>query len=267
MKRIFLLATIVMVVLAACQADPTEEPALPTLASIPTETATLTTTPSPTATVTNTLVPTNTSQPTRTPSPTPTNTPTQTDIPDDTATPEPTANATSAFISTSTAAVEEAPIFATFTPASSGGAIQLSTGVPQMVADLVVNERQFQEEITRLVEERDDVESAVVDFIAEAGIAFEVTARGENGALSTGVLFVVIETQNGLAEIYGQPLVEEGQVLSQDFIAVVTGPFLVEVVVKSLDDILNQRLGETHNLETVVMTDEQMLVSLLVPQQ
>jgi len=260
MRRLFLLVFMVIVVLTACQADPTEEPELPTLAILPSETATQTASPTPTITATNTP------QPTRTPSPTATDTPTETSIPDDTATPEPTANETLAVIGTSTAAVEEAPSFATFTPASSG-AIQISTGTPQMIADLTINERQFQEEITRLVAERDDVESATVDFIPEAGIAFEITAQGADGALSTGILFVVVETQNGLAEIYGQPLVAEGEELSQDFIALISGPFLVEVVVKSLDDILNQRLGETHNLETIVMTDEEMLISLLVPQQ
>jgi len=267
MRRLSLLVILIIIImLAACQADPTEEPALPTLAVLPSETATLTETPSPTATETNTPRPTNTTQPTRTPSPTPTNTPTQTDIPDDTATPQPTVNETTAFVGTSTAAVEEAPVFATFTPATDG-VVRLSTGTPQMVADLIINERQFEEEIRRLVAERDDVESAAVDFIAEAGIAFEITARSSDGALTTGILFVVVETQNGFAEIYGQPLVAEGEVLSQDFIALISGPFLVEVVVESLDDILNQRLGETHNLESIVMTDEQMLVSLLVPQQ
>lgn len=267
MRRIFLLTTIAMVVLAACQAEPTEEPALPTLAVLPSETATLTPSPSPTVTETNTPRPTDTSQPTRTPSPTATDTPTQTLIPEDTATPEPTLNQTAAVIGTSTAAVEEAPIFATFTPAESGGAIRLATGTPQMVADLIINERQLQEEIDRIVAGRDDIESAEVDFVEDSGIVFDVTARSGNGVLSSGLLFVIVETNNGLAEIYGQPIAEEGEVLSQDFIAVITGPFLVEVAIEALDDILNQRLGETHNLETIVMTEEQMLISLLVPQQ
>lgn len=266
MRRFSIFALLLIMVITACQAAPTEEPALPTLAVIPSDVPTETATIEPTATETFTPPPTNTQQPTRTPSPTPTNTPTQTPIPPDTATPEPTANETSEFIGTSTAAVEEAPSFATFTPASSGS-IQLSTGTPQMVADLVINERQYQEEITRLVGERDDIESAEVDFIADAGIAFQITAKGGDGALSTGILFVVVSTENGLAEIYGQPLVEEGEVLSQDFIALISGPFLVEIVVESLDDILNQRLGESHNLESIVMTEDQMLVSLLVPQQ
>lgn len=266
MRQLPILALIIMVVITACQAEPTEEAELPTLFVIPTETATPSITPSPTVTESSTPVPTNTPQPTRTPSNTPTVTPSQTPIPPDTATPEPTFDLTRAFIGTSTAEVEEAPIFATFTPASSGS-IQLATGTPQMVADLVINEDQFQEEITRLVDLRDDVESAEVDFIEEAGIAFNITAVTGEGASSTGILFVVVESSNGLLEIYGQPLVEEGEVLSQEFIALVSGPFLIEVVVESLDDILTQRLGETHNLESVVMTETEMQVSLLVPQQ
>ncbi|PJF34002.1 MAG: hypothetical protein CUN57_00675, partial [Phototrophicales bacterium] len=217
MKRRLILILITMGLLAACQTT-SEEAELPTLAALPSETATLTETPSPTMTESPTVEPTNTRQPSRTPSHTPTDTPTQTPIPPDTATPEPTYNVTRAFVETSTAEVEEAPVYATFTPATSG-VIRIATGTPQMVADLVINESQFQEEITRLVDLRDDVESAEVDFIEETGMAFTITAKGSAGTLSTGVLFVVVESNNGLLEIYGQPLVEEGQTLSQDFIA------------------------------------------------
>ena len=266
MRRLLILVLITTGMLAACQTTPEEEPELPTLAALPSQTATLTETPSPTGTESPTVESTNTLQPSLTPSKTPTDTPTHTPIPPDTATPEPTYNVTRAFVETSTAAVEEAPVYATFTPATSG-TIRIATGTPQMVADLVINEQQFQEEITRLVDEREDVESAQVDFIEEAGMAFTITAKGSAGASSTGILFVVVESTNGLLEIYGQPLAEEGQVLSQDFIALISGPFLVEVVVSSLDDILTQRLGGIHNLESVVITDTEMQVSLLVPQQ
>ncbi len=266
MRRLFILVMIAGVVLVACQAEPTEEPALPTLAILPTETTVPTETSSPTATATLTATQTSTTQPTRTPSHTPTNTPTETPIPPDTATPEPTVDLTRAFIGTATSAVEEAPSFATFTPAADG-VIRLSTGTPQMVADLVINERQFQEEITRLVELREDVESVEIDFIEDAGIAFNITAKAGNGALSTGILFIVVEASDGFATIEGFPLVEEDEVLSQEFIVLITGPFLVEVVVPAIDDILEQRLGDSHNLETIVMTDTEMQVSLLVPQQ
>lgn len=266
MRRLLIPILIAMVALAACQSASSESAELPTIAVIPTETASPTITASPTYTASPTVLPKNTLQPTNTPSSTPTDTPTQTPVPPDTATPEPTYDPTREFVETSTAEIEEAPVFATFTPATSGR-IQLVTGTPQMVADLIINEDQFQEEITRLVALRDDVESAQVDFIEEAGIAFNITAKGRNGALSSGLLFVVVESSDGFLEIYGQPLVEEGEVLSQDFIALITGPFLVEVVVESLDDILTQRLGDTHNLESVIMTETQMLISLLVPQQ
>lgn len=265
MRRLLILALMTMGLLTACQTA-SDESELPTLAALPSETATLTETPSPTVTESPTVEPTNTSQPSFTPSNTPTDTPTHTPIPPDTATPVPTYNVTRAFVETSTAAFEEAPVYATFTPATSG-TIRIATGTPQMVADLVINERQFQEEITRLVEERDDVESAEVDFIEETGMAFTIIAKGSAGASSTGVLFVIVESNDGLLEIYGQPLAQEGQVLSQDFIALISGPFLVEVVVSSLDDILTQRLGGIHNLESVVITDTEMQVSLLVPQQ
>ena len=266
MRRLIIIMLMTMVALVACQTESAEDAELPTLAVLPSETSTPTIEASPTDTATFTPTHTATTQPTRTPSHTPTETPTETPIPDDTETPIPTYDVTRAFIETSTAEVEEAPSFATFTPAVSG-VVRLSTGTPQMVADLVINEDQFQEEITRLVNLRDDVESAKVDFIEEAGIAFQVTAIGGDGALSTGILFVVVESSNGLLEIYGQPLVEEGEVLSQEFIALVSGPFLVEVVVTSLDDILTQRLGDSHNLESVVMTDTEMQVSLLVPER
>ena len=260
MRRLLILVLMASLMLVACQAEPTAEPELPTLAVLPSET------PSPTITASPTATETSTSQPTRAPSQTPSNTPTETIIPPDTATPEPTFDLTRAFVGTSTAEVEEAPVFATFTPATSG-VVRIATGTPQMLADLVINERQFQEEITRLVALRDDIDSVEIDFIEEAGIAFNITAKSGSGAISTGVLFIVVEAANGFATIEGFPIVEEGEVLPQDFLVLITGPFLIEVVVPALDDILQQRLGDTHNLETIIMTDTEMQVSLLVPQQ
>jgi len=266
MRRLFLLVMIAGVVLAACQAEPTAEPELPTLAVLPSETVEPTETATLTLTASLTPTQTATTQPTRTPSHTPTNTPTDTPIPADTATPVETLDLTRAFIGTATSAVEEAPIFATFTPATSG-VVRIATGTPQMMADVVITERQFEEEITRLVALRDDVESVDIDFVEESGIGFIITAKSGNGIISTGILFIVVETNDGFATIEGFPIIEEDEVLSDEFILLITGPFLVEVVIPALDDIFQQRLGDTHNLESIVITDTEMQVSLLVPQQ
>lgn len=260
MRRLAALVTMTMILLVACQSAPVEDAELPTLAALPTETATATLTETPTATESPTVTLT------RTPSPTPTETYTPTPLPPDTATPTTTANATNAFVGTSTAAVLEAPVFATFTPAT-GGVIRVVTGTPQMLADLVISEEQFQEEVNRLLVELPDIESAKVDFIEGEGMLFDINARLAGGVSTSGQLLVLVQTSDGLAEIYGQFIEDEGVILSDDFIAIASSTFLVDVVVQSLDDILKQRLGDTHNLESITITQDSMLIELLVPVQ
>ncbi len=250
---------LLIIVSAACQTPPNETPMLPTLVEFPTVTATETATEPPTAlpTRTSTATPTATYTPSQTlrPSLTPTDTPTATRTPD----------LERAQAASATAAILEAPRFSTFTPAPAGArARPTSTGTPQVMADVVINEAQFQEEVTLKIADMPNVDRAVVDLTPE-GIVVTLTIVGDDGALTTGDLIIFVNSQDGLAVIQGAlALDEDDPEPSETFLTFATGDFFLEMV-DVIDIILDQRLGEMHNLETVTLTDDAMLISLLVP--
>ena len=263
--RLSLALLMIVMFAAACAGggEATEESALPTLAELPSETPT----DAPTAThteppATDTPEPSDTPTPSDTPEP-PTTTPTYTPTEPPTATPSRTPDATRAFVGTSTAAVEEAPRYATFTPAPPNATARpTSTGTPQVVAEVVITEPQFQEEVDLAIEGMGNVQSAQVDFSAE-GITFELTVVGESGAFTTGDVLITVSTTGGIARFQGRLLVPEGAPEPpESFIEFATGDFFLQMV-EVLDRILNQRLGEGHDLETLQITDDAIQLSLL----
>lgn len=255
--KYFSLFVVLVVVIAACQPQETETPVLPTLVEFPSETPTETATEPPTAlpTRTSTATPTATytSSATLRPSLTPSNTPTATRTPD-------TARAQAA---SATAAIIEAPVFSTFTPASAD-ARPTRIGTPQVIADVIITEAQFQEEVTLKIADMPNVDRAVVDLTPE-GIVVTLTVTSDDGALTTGDLIIFVTSQDGLAVIQGALALDEDDLEpSESFLNFATGDFFLEMV-DVIDLILDQRLGETHNLESVRLTDEAMLIRLLVP--
>jgi hypothetical protein len=276
------LVLVVVLVIAGCA--PSEPEALPTVAMLPTETFTpvasatpeLSATPTPTATntFTATPIPTFTDNPTLTPSNTPTQTftPTQTNTPTNTPTPlPPTANPTAFAIASATAIVIERPVFATFTPAPIGEVARpTSTGTPQIIADVIISEAQFQEEVTRLLTGKTDVADAEIDFTPQ-GVNVTLTALGGQ-AFTTGSFFVYFQmSEQGFdnfvvasADSSDLFVMNGGGLPSEAFVNSAYGT-VVPAVFEAFNFILNQRLGEgKHDLDNLVIDDSQMYISLLV---
>jgi hypothetical protein len=243
--------------LAACQPAATETPELPTLASFPTLTETEA--PTETSTPTETQGPTATETATPTPSitSTPSSTPTYTRTPTITPTTSATVDVTDALIATGTAAAQEAPVISTVTP---GGNI---AATPQAVADVVITERQFQEEVNAEIVDIPSIQRAQIDFVP-GGINVELTALGGQ-AFITGEVFVSIELTGDFATITIGDITVNAPEPPESYIETINGDFFA-MMVNVLSTILEQRLGEEHNLENIVMTDTTMEITLLVPE-
>ncbi|MGJ3240267.1 MAG: hypothetical protein ACFE0Q_16290 [Anaerolineae bacterium] len=279
MQKLRYLLIITVLIIVACQPQPSEElPDLPTIVQFPTETAT--SQPSATPTLTETPLPTETttvtSNPTETPEPTHTPPPTETSIPTDTLDP------TQVIRGTATASVLEAPIFSTFTPIPPGAlaivARPTSTGTPEVLADVIITEAQFQEEVNRLLNDLPDINQAQMSFVPE-GIAYRLTADNGEGVLVTGTVTVPftfsggslnnIVTIGGGVEIVmdNEPDTtgtEEPAEIPEAFLVNVSE--LVLITQESFNFILNQRLGEgQHDLENLSIIENRMLISLVVP--
>lgn len=262
-----LLVFLTILLVSACQ--PADQPTLvlPTLASLPSVTptesasATLSDTaaPSDTATLRPSRTPRNTSTPT--PSRTPTLTPTATQTPTITLTPSNTPNPTSALIASGTAAVEEAPRFSTFTPVPPGAPTAVLT-TPQVIADVIITERQFQEEVNLRLASYSSMQRALVDFTPGV-IAVQLTALGGE-AFITGNVQVRVQATGRFATISLGEIIVNAAEVPPAYADTVTGDFFI-MITDSLNAILEQRLGQDQNLENIELTDTQMEITLLVP--
>lgn len=292
MTKRFAIIILVLFAIAACQ--PTTDEPVPTLAVLPSATLSLTPsltfTPAPTtdpvditrtavaelnATVEAQAQQTATERAIQqqtaaaasdTPTPTHTLTPTETLTP--TATPDVLAD-----FATSTAAVIEAPRLSTFTPIPLGvtaRARPTSTGTPQLVADVVITEAQFQEEIDRLIADNDTIQDAVIDFMP-GGVNVRLTALGGQ-AFTTGDVFITFDlvntgSLNNVLQIQPVPPAEfvmsNNATPSETFITVAYQD-MFPLVLEAFDFILNQRLGQgQHDLEFIIIDGRTMAISLL----
>jgi len=248
--------------LAACQPAENPNQDLPTLAVLPSEAAT------EAPELTSTTAPDNVVEASPTQDALPafvlTETPAFT-APTMTRTPRPvtathTVEPTIAAIGTATQAVVEAPRFSTFTPAPNGSAVQ---GAVQQFADVMITEPQFQEEVDVKRLAYPDIERAIINFVAD-GIDVQLTAFDGTTSISGNVLVSILLTGD-YATITISSITTGDTPPPQGYIDLATGDFF-RLMVESLDSILKQRLGPEQNLQTIVVTDSVMLISLLVPQ-
>lgn len=274
MRQVVLVVLIIFFV-AACQPAAQDDDALPTLAELPTETPTdePTDTPEPTETPTDTDTPEATETPTDTDTPQATST--MTLIPSNTPSNTPTVDPTKAAIGTATSFVEEAPSFATLTPAPAGADVRpTSTGTPEIVADVIITEFQFQEEVDRLLFDQSRIELADINFVP-GGIEVEMRALGGE-AITVGTVLYQFTLEGDERAINNfliiQPVdVDEFEMASGEeptdtFIDIAYSD-MVLVILESFDFILNQRLGEgQHDLEFITITDDIIAVTLFVPE-
>ncbi len=252
-------ALLLIILVTACQpAAPQGD--LPTLAVFPTETAT----DEPTATQTLTFTPLPTDTPGPTDTSTATATPTETLVPSNTprATAEPsqTIEPTSAAVASATAAVLEAPRFSTLTPAPGVTPIP---GTPQRAADVTITEGQFQEEVNLRLPNIPAIQSAKVNFVAD-GISVDLTALGGD-AYVTGKVLVSILLTGDFATITIGDIQVNAPEAPQAYLDLVTGDFFL-MMLDSLDSILKQRLGPDQKLKNIVVTENAIEVTLLVPE-
>lgn len=297
MKRLWLLWFVLMA-LAACQPEAVTLPTqavLPsatpdTTSALPTESSEINS-PTPNAlqpTVTPTQV-AQTETTTATDTPAPSLTPTLSDTPSPTAGPSntppptrtlrpiiiPTLNPTRVVVASATAFEAERPVFATLTPAPPQVAARpTSTGTPEMIADVLITEAQFQEEMDRLARPSQSVADAIVDFVPE-GVRVELTAQIGAERVSGALLYTfdLVGAPGGLNNFVaispqapGDFVMDDGSAPSEAFVDIAYED-LFDMVVNAFDFILNQRLGEgRHNLEFIRLNDELMGVSLLVPE-
>lgn len=245
----------VIFLLPACQPEATPSQALPTVAELPTlvpteaasPTPTLTETSAPTPTPTDTLVPTSTPFPTDTPAPTITST----------STPQSTVLAAS----TATQAILQAPTFATFTALPPG--TLPPAGTPQQIADVVITRQQFQDAVNQKIPDYPTIQDAKITF-APNGIRVQLTALGGQ-AYITGDVLLSIQVSNGVAAISPTEITVNAAEPPDAYVEVVNGDFFL-MMLDVLDTILKTRLGPEQNLENIVISGDNMLITLLVPQ-
>lgn len=175
--------------LAACQSNTEPTDTLPTLAVLPDASATASVVPTEALTAEVTTEATSEVTESVEESATPAALPTETFTPTATLTRTPrpvtathTVEPTLAAVGTATQAVLEAPRYSTFTPMPAGTATQ---AVANVVADVIINEAQFQEEVNRNILAYPSMHSAVVDFVPGA-INVQMTTVDGSSASITG---------------------------------------------------------------------------------
>lgn len=272
--RIRLTALIILsLLLAGCApADnslPTLVPTLTPSSLPPTETLPPSVVP-PTSIPTITLTP----RPSATFTPLPTITLTFTPSPTavDTITPTPTVNVTAFAAASATAFTIERPVLVTLTPVPLGVVARpTSTGTPEVIADVVITEAQYQEELDRLLADADDITDAQVDFVA-GRITVLLSARTRQ-AITSGSFAVFFDPSsqgfNNILTVYADNpeafVMSDGGLPGEDFIAVAYEK-VVPAVFEAFNTILNQRLGEgNHDLDSLVITNDSLQITLYVP--
>lgn len=255
MKRsVVILLALVSVFIAACQPAAIDEGELPTLAVLPT----LIPTGEITLPLTEEAAPTEpTAPPTDIParatpltvaSPTPEDLSTQ-------APAQPTQHRTQPTLSP-----EEEPRIMTLPP---GGATR-PNATPQVLADFVISEEQFQTELGRQLQNVNSVEGVTVDFVPE-GMNLEVTAMGGQ-ALVTGNVSVSVQLTGNFATITLGQITTNAPEPPEAFILTI-GSDLFPALVATMDTIITSRVGPEQNLYSINMTDSVMELMLLVPER
>lgn len=276
--RLIIFALIMASMLVACDSsgdnsEATQDLTLPTRAVLPDVTDEVTTevtqvTDEPTATDEPTDIPTDTPEPiaTNTSQPTATNTrpATATSAPLATLTFTPALD----IPASQTAQVIEAPVFSTLTPIPiPAGGTALPTATLQVIAaDIVITTQQFQEELDLLTEQMPEINSARLSFATgeTQGVMINLSARGGQ-ALTNGNVLITFQ-QSGSQVLIGVGEINVGSgTPPQRYVEIVNNQ-LYFAVLDAFDAILTQRLGERHDLQSIVFTATEMQIMLLVPE-
>lgn len=255
MKSRWTLILITMLVVAACQQAP-DERQLPTLAVLPSLTPTDDIAASPTIADSPTPAPAATLEASATAIPT-----TATLLPIDEPSPLPQATA---ILPTLPPAGEPGEVrLSTLTPVPPGDNAPLRT-TPQVMADLVIAEREFQIALNAALESLAEIQSADINFVAE-GIDVTLTALGGQ-AFITGNVVIAINVSGTFATFSLASIEVNAQEAPEAYEEVVASK-LFPAVIETLDTMLTERLGAGHDLENIIMAAGEMRVFLLIPER
>lgn len=274
MKQLIMLALVALLIASCAPADDTLPTLAPSVEPSPLP-PTLTLTPSevpptqpPTATRTPRPTVSATSLPTLTLSPTATVTPTET------MTLPPTVNVTVFAAASATAFVIERPVFVTLTPVPPGVVARpTSTGTPEVIADVVITESQFQEELSRLLTGVTGVINTQVKF-EDGHVRVLLSARGTD-AITSGSFAVYFDPSskgfNNFITVQADSpdafIMDDGNPASENYVNIAFQE-VMPAVFEAFNTILNQRLGVgKHDLDTLVIANGTMQITLYVPKQ
>ncbi len=176
-----------------------------------------------------------------------------------TPTANPTVEPTQAAINTATEAALEAPIYATFT-AAPAGTLPAASNLNQ-VANVIINEAQFQEALDLALTNKPSIQSAAVDFVSGA-IVVKMTTSGATPI--SGTITIPVTLQNDLASISISDITTDPMPVPQSYIDVATGDLFV-MMVNTLDTIVKGRIGPEQKLKSIAVTDSTIGVTMLVP--
>ena len=245
-----------ILVLAACQPSVQPTEVLPTVAVLPSGgTATINEPQTAEATAATTVEVTaeNTGEATAEATESTIQTETQTAVPTNTLEP------TQAAISTATEKALELPVYATFSAAPVG--TLPPAGNFNQVADVLINEQQFQKEIDSALPAKPSIQSAVVDFVPGAIVVRMTT----NGATSvSGTVTITVTLQNDLAAITIGDMTTDPMPPPQSY-ADVASVDMFQMMVGILDKIVKARIGPEQKLKSIAVTDTSINVTMLVP--
>ncbi|MBA3874421.1 MAG: hypothetical protein H0X30_35275 [Anaerolineae bacterium] len=170
-----------------------------------------------------------------------------------------TTEPTQAAINTATEAALEVPVYATFT-AAPAGTLPPASNLNQ-VADVVINEEQFQKELDLALAGKPSIQSATVDFVPGA-IVVKMTTSGATPI--SGTVTIPVTLENELAAITISEITTDPMPAPQSYIDVATGDLFV-IVVNTLDKIVKARIGAEQKLKSIEVTDTSIGVMMLVP--
>jgi len=146
-----------------------------------------------------------------------------------------------------------------------------STGAPQVIADVVITERQYEEEVTLLLQDSTTIRTVEIGITPE-GVRVTISALAGD-AVTTGSFFVRFTLSdnelNNFITVQADPpslFSMNGNIVPSDAFVEVAYNEVVPAVFEAFDVILNQRLGTgEHDLDGIRFVAGQIDISLLVP--
>lgn len=153
-----------------------------------------------------------------------------------------------------------APRFATLTP---GGSVQVT---PVVAADVTITSVELQEAVRALLADNRTIESITLQIQSGdlPGVRVGLVAYGGE-ALTNGEVLVAFELSGDFVVIRVVEVSVGSGVPPQPYLDTITND-VYPALITAFDGILNERLGEDHDLQSIRFVENRMEIMLLVPQ-